>query len=278
MQESTIPLYLRTAENHAPRLSRICGCNNFTGGCNFRCPFCHNSEILGNDAPPLYSPDDILAFLKKRSRILDGVCISGGEPCLQPEALEDFILQVRSLGLHIKLDTNGSRPQVIRHLAEQGLLDYIAMDIKAGPEHYPAVCGVSPDIDSVQESVQWLLSGVVPFEFRTTAVKGLHTSEDFRQIGPWIAGCPDYYIQNYVPSERVLHQTDFLIYKRRAAFFCGNYCPLYRSGLIFAESITNGSTGVYPYTSIRISRLHPAVFLPAQNGENRTSRPYIFHC
>lgn len=117
--------------------------------------------------------------------------------------------RVRSLGLRIKLDTNGSRPQVIRHLAEQGLLDYIAMDIKAGPEHYPAVCGVSPDIDSVQESVQWLLSGVVPFEFRTTAVKGLHTSEDFRQIGPWIAGCPDYYIQNYVPSERVLHPDGF---------------------------------------------------------------------
>ena len=151
MQESTNPLIIcglqKTTLLDYPG---YVAATIFTGGCNFRCPFCHNSEILGNDAPPLYSPDDILAFFKKRNRILDGVCISGGEPCLQPEALEDFILQVRSLGLRIKLDTNGSRPQVIRHLAEQGLLDYIAMDIKAGPEHYPAVCGVSPDIDSVQ--------------------------------------------------------------------------------------------------------------------------------
>lgn len=220
MQESTNPLIIcglqKTTLLDYPG---YVAATIFTGGCNFRCPFCHNSEILGNDAPPLYSPDDILAFLKKRSRILDGVCISGGEPCLQPEALEDFILQVRSLGLRIKLDTNGSRPQVIRHLAEQGLLDYIAMDIKAGPEHYPTVCGISPDIDSVQESVQWLLSGAVPFEFRTTAVKGLHTSEDFRQIGPWIAGCPDYYIQNYVPSERVLHPDGFSSFTKEELLF-----------------------------------------------------------
>ena len=113
MQESTNPLIIcglqKTTLLDYPG---YVAATIFTGGCNFRCPFCHNSEILGNDAPPLYSPDDILAFLKKRSRILDGVCISGGEPCLQPEALEDFILQVRSLGLRIKLDTNGSRPRL----------------------------------------------------------------------------------------------------------------------------------------------------------------------
>lgn len=125
------------------------------------------------------------------------------------------------------------------------------MDIKAGPEHYPAVCGVSPDIDSVRESVQWLLSGVVPFEFRTTAVKGLHTNEDFRQISPWIAGCPDYYIQNYVPSERVLHPDGFSSFTKEELLSFAEITSPLQVRLSFAESITNGSTGGYPYTSTK---------------------------
>lgn len=182
----------------------------FLGGCNFRCPFCHNSELLGSDIPAEYTAEEILEFLKKRSRILEGVCVTGGEPTLQPEALENFLRDVRRLGLLIKLDTNGTRPEVMKHLAECGLIDCVAMDIKAGPEHYGTVCGAAGvDLAPIHESVSWLKQGTLPYEFRTTAVKGLHTREDFEQIGPWIAGCPHYYIQNYVASERVLAPDGF---------------------------------------------------------------------
>lgn len=182
----------------------------FLGGCNFRCPFCHNAELLGGDAEAQYSREEVISFLTKRKKILEGVCITGGEPTLQPEALEDFIREVRSLGLLVKLDTNGSKPEVMKGLADKGLLDYVAMDIKAAPEHYPRACGVlGMDLATVKESVAWLKAGTLPFEFRTTAVKGLHTTEDFRQIGPWIEGCRQYYLQNYAASELVLQPEGF---------------------------------------------------------------------
>lgn len=185
-------------------------CTVFAGGCNFRCPFCHNSELLGCDVPPEFSEEEVLSFFKKRCGILEGVCVTGGEPTLQPEALEHFLEQIRALGLLIKLDTNGSRPDVIRRLADRGLIDMIAMDIKAGPEHYPVVCGAAGmKLEPIRESVEWLKSGSVPYEFRTTAVKGLHTAADFEAIGPWIAGCPHYYIQNYVASDLVLAPDGF---------------------------------------------------------------------
>ena len=182
----------------------------FLGGCNFRCPFCHNAELLGNDAEAQYSREEVISFLTKRKKILEGVCITGGEPTLQPEALEDFIREIRSLGLLVKLDTNGTRPDVLKDFTDKKLLDFVAMDIKAAPRHYPQVCGTpGPDMNAVMESVAWLKSGTLPFEFRTTAVKGLHTREDFEQIGPWIEGCPHYYLQNYVASELVLHPEGF---------------------------------------------------------------------
>lgn len=182
----------------------------FLGGCNFRCPFCHNAELLGSDAPAQYTEREILGFLKKRSGILEGICITGGEPTLQPDSLEEFIHRVRDLGLSIKLDTNGSRPDVVRHLASKGLLDYIAMDIKAGPDNYGTVCGVPHmDLAPIRETVTWLKGGTVPYEFRTTTVKGLHTADDFKAIGPWIAGCPRYYLQNYIESELVLKPDGF---------------------------------------------------------------------
>lgn len=187
----------------------------FLGGCNFRCPFCHNSELLGNDIPAQYSAEEILGFLKKRRNILEGVCITGGEPTLQPEALEAFLRDIRTLGLLIKLDTNGTRPEVMRHLAECGLLDCVAMDIKAGPNRYGTVCGAPGlNLESIRESVFWLKQGTFPYEFRTTAVKGLHTRDDFEQIGPWIAGCPHYYIQNYTASELVLSPDGFDSFSR----------------------------------------------------------------
>lgn len=182
----------------------------FLGGCNYRCPFCHNAELLGNDVPVQYTVTEVLDFLEKRSKILEGVCITGGEPTLQEDGLEAFIREIRRLGLQIKLDTNGSRPAVIQHLAAEGLLDYIAMDIKAGPDNYKTVCGVpGMNLDSVRETLTWLKRATVPYELRTTVVKGLHTAEDFMQIGPWISGCPRYYLQNYVESERVLQPDGF---------------------------------------------------------------------
>lgn len=182
----------------------------FLGGCNFRCPFCHNAELLGNEAPAQYTEAEVLAFLKKRSSILEGVCITGGEPTLQPEGLEALIRKVRELGLSVKLDTNGSRPDVVRHLAAEGLLDYIAMDIKAGPDNYGAVCQAPHmDLAPIRETAAWLKAGSIPYEFRTTVVRGLHTAADFAQIGPWIEGCPRYYLQNYVESEMVLQPDGF---------------------------------------------------------------------
>lgn len=178
----------------------------FTGGCNFRCPFCHNSELLGNDAPPAYTEEEVLRFLSRRAGILEGVAITGGEPTLQPD-LRDFILRVRDLGFLIKLDTNGTRPDVLKSLCHDGLVDYVAMDIKTCKERYPAVAGIpSVNMALIEESVDFLKGGSVPYEFRTTVVKELHTADDFEKIGPWIEGCPNYYLQNFIDSENVLKQ------------------------------------------------------------------------
>ena len=176
----------------------------FLGGCNFRCPFCHNSDLLDGYAEHPFSVPDVLAFLKKRSNVLEGVCITGGEPTLHPD-LEDFIRKIRSLGLAVKLDTNGFRPEVLKRLCEQGLIDYAAMDIKAGRTNYGRACGV-PEISlaPIEESVAFLLSGAVPCEFRTTVVRELHSEEDFIDIAQWINGCSSYFLQSYQDSENVL--------------------------------------------------------------------------
>ena len=176
----------------------------FTGGCNFRCPFCHNSQLLEHNADIALPEDEVLAFLKKRRNILEGVCITGGEPTLQPD-LEEFICKVRSLGLAVKLDTNGYQPNVLINLCEKGLLDYVAMDIKAGKSHYAHVSGrTGLNLERIDQSIRFLLNGSVPFEFRTTVVKGLHDKSDFEEIGPWIQGCGQYFLQSYQESGQVL--------------------------------------------------------------------------
>ncbi|GLC80863.1 anaerobic ribonucleoside-triphosphate reductase activating protein [Lacrimispora brassicae] len=176
----------------------------FLGGCNFRCPFCHNSGLIGSEAESEFSEEEILSFLSKRKGILEGVCITGGEPTLS-EDLESFIQKIRGLGYLIKLDTNGYRPEVLKRLALNGLLDYVAMDIKAGRNNYSKAAGVwNIKIENIEESAAFLLEGSVPFEFRTTAVKGIHSLLDFTDIGEWLAGCPSYYLQNYVDSDQVL--------------------------------------------------------------------------
>ncbi len=180
----------------------------FTGGCNFRCPYCHNSElVLRPDLREQISELEIFEFLKKRRGILEGVCITGGEPTLQKD-LEEFIEQVRELGYLVKLDTNGYRPEILSRLLERGLLDYVAMDIKASRENYGNAAGLREmDVDRISESVSILLgqnAKGTDYEFRTTVVKGIHTAEEFERIGQWLEGAVAYFLQSYRESEKVL--------------------------------------------------------------------------
>lgn len=176
-------------------------CTVFTAGCNFRCPFCHNASLVLPGEMPHMDTEEVLSFLKKREGILEGVCITGGEPCLQDD-LEQFIETVRSMGFLIKLDTNGSFPQKLSSLLEKGLLDYVAMDIKTSKEKYLEVCGVKNEklLQNVIESVEILKSSTVHHEFRTTTAKELQTKEDFEKIGEWLKGEKRYFIQQYETS------------------------------------------------------------------------------
>lgn len=183
---------------------RTC-CTVFTVGCNLRCPFCHNASII----PPSYSgniisEDEIFSFLKKRKGLLDGVCITGGEPLLQKN-LEPFLFEIKSLGFSIKLDTNGSFPEKMRQLISMELVDYVAMDIKNSLKKYSKTIGIKNfDLSPIKESVSILMADVVPYEFRTTVVRELHAAEDMLELAQWIQGPEKYYIQNFVYSDDVL--------------------------------------------------------------------------
>lgn len=176
-------------------------CTIFTAGCNFRCPFCHNASLvidtLANETIP---EEEIFRFLTKRQGILDGVCISGGEPLIQ-DGIEEFIRQIKEMGYDVKLDTNGSFPDKLIRLVEAGLIDYVAMDIKNSQEHYGRTIGIEDyDIRDVHRSVKYLMSGKVPYEFRTTVVREFHQRSDFASIGRWIRGAREYYLQQFVDS------------------------------------------------------------------------------
>ncbi len=176
----------------------------FTGASTSRCPFCHNSQLLEHKADIALPEDKVLAFLKKRRNILEGVCITGGEPTLQPD-LEEFICKVRSLGLAVKLDTNGYRPEILKMLCQKGRIDAVALDIKAGPSHYERAAGCAGlNLEQIEQSIRFLLNGAIPYEFRTTVVAGLHDITDFQEIGPWIRGCKQYFLQCYKESGQVL--------------------------------------------------------------------------
>lgn len=177
----------------------------FLGGCNFRCPFCQNSRLVLHSAEePEISEEEVFSFLKKRQGILEGVCVSGGEPTLAPD-LEDFLLKIHQLGYPIKLDTNGTHPEIIKSLAEKDLIQMIAVDIKASPENYPSLSGMMhPPLDAIRETVDFLLHGHLDYEFRTTVVKELHSEQDFIQIGQWLKNARAYYLQAYKDSEEVL--------------------------------------------------------------------------
>ena len=182
-------------------------CTVFTPGCNFRCPFCQNgSLVLSPSEEPLLPPEDFFGFLQKRTGLLDGVCISGGEPLLQPD-LEDFCTRIHAMGFSVKLDTNGSNPERLSHLLKRGMIDFVAMDIKNSPEHYGETIGIPNfNMDPIYKSVQLLMEGCIPFEFRTTAVSQYHNEECFREIGQWLKQAPRYYIQCFRESPDVIQK------------------------------------------------------------------------
>ena len=210
-------------------------CTVFLGGCDFRCPFCHNYELADGSAQPVMEEEELLAFLEKRKGLLDGVAFTGGEPCMHRD-LPELLRKIREMGFMTKLDTNGNHPDLLRRILEEGLVDYVAMDIKNSPANYARTAGLAQfDLGAVRESVELLMHGTqqpgdgtklpgdgakLPgngaaqpdYEFRTTVVREFHRAEDFEEIGRWIAGAKAYYLQCFTDRDSVpfggLHAPD----------------------------------------------------------------------
>ncbi len=182
-------------------------CIVFTKGCNFRCPYCQNgSLVLNTRDEQLVDLEEIFSYLEKRKNILDGVCISGGEPLLQKN-IEELLIRIKKLGLAVKLDTNGTSPQLLKKLIDLNLVDYVAMDIKNSFSKYNVTVGRSnPFIDNIKQSIQVLEDSKVAHEFRTTIVKELHTADDILEIGKMFCPKTKYYLQNYEDSEDVIKE------------------------------------------------------------------------
>ena len=183
------------------------GCTVFLKGCNFRCPFCHNGPLVegkGERPAPALALETFRDFLQRRQGLLDGVCVSGGEPLLNPQ-LSQLLEAVKEQGFLVKVDTNGSFPHKLRELWKSGLVDYVAMDIKNSPARYAETAGVAElDLTPIRESVAWLLEGHVDYEFRTTVVRQFHDAASFAAIGPWIAGARRYFLQTFTQRDTVL--------------------------------------------------------------------------
>ncbi len=198
---------------------RICGLNKttlldypghvaatvFLGGCNFRCPFCQNGDlVLKPEGQPAIEKEAVMAFLRKRKGVLTGVCITGGEPTIE-RGLEELIEEIKDIGYLLKLDTNGYCPEVIRKLTEKGLVDYIAMDIKNDLKKYGGTVGIQGiDAGRIMDSIRWIINGKTDYEFRTTVVKELHGREDMSAIGKAIKGAKAYFLQGYQESGGVI--------------------------------------------------------------------------
>ncbi|MCH3915466.1 MAG: anaerobic ribonucleoside-triphosphate reductase activating protein [Acidaminococcaceae bacterium] len=180
-------------------------CTVFTGGCNFRCPFCHNASLVVNPNEQDVLPvEEFFAFLEGRKGLLDGVCVSGGEPLIQPD-IEEFISRIKKMGFLVKLDTNGSYPETLKSLVDQKLVDYVAMDIKNSKENYFKTSGTDKiDLARMEQSAALLMEGTVPYEFRTTVVKELHSEEDFVKIGQWLSPDSPYFLQGFVDSGDII--------------------------------------------------------------------------
>lgn len=195
-------------------------CTVFTGGCNFRCPFCHNrSLVLDPTSQPLIDEREFFAFLKKRQGVLDGVCVTGGEPTLQAD-LFDFIKKIKDLGYLVKLDTNGFRPNVLKKLIGAHLLDYVAMDIKNSLSLYPLSVGIqSFDTAPIKESAAILLSDVIDYEFRTTVVSEFNNEQSFMEIAQWLAGAKKYFLQAFTDSGDLINNTLHAVEKEKMLDF-----------------------------------------------------------
>ena len=181
-------------------------CTVFLGGCDMRCPFCHNSELVDGTAEPVMTEEELLLFLKRRQGLLEGVAVTGGEPLLREENLELF-RKIRALDYPLKLDTNGTHPDRLRRVLEENLAQYVAMDIKNSPERYAETIGLkSFNLSPVRESIALLMEGDTDYEFRTTVTAELHDAESFRAIGTWISGAKRYYLQKFTDRETVPFQ------------------------------------------------------------------------
>lgn len=180
-------------------------CTLFTGGCNFRCPFCHNALlVLDLDENYTIPEEEVLAFLKKRQGLLDGVCVTGGEPLINKD-IGDFLSKVKELGFKIKLDTNGTNPALLKELVSQKLVDYVAVDIKNSPEKYAETVGLkSFDMSTINQTVNFLMTGSVDYEFRTTVTKQFHTEKSMEEAARFIRGAKRYFLQNFVDSGNLI--------------------------------------------------------------------------
>lgn len=191
-------------------------CTLFTAGCNFRCPFCHNAMLVLPEQieEAKISQDEVMSFLKKRVGMLDGVAITGGEPLLHAD-LPELLREIKSLGYKIKLDTNGSNPKLLREIVEAGLVDRVAMDIKNDPEQYMLTVGCRVDMKAIEQSKDYLLSGVIDYEFRTTVVKGIHTKESLVAAAKWISGAKEYYLQQFKDSGNLIDPDELAAYDEK---------------------------------------------------------------
>jgi len=179
-------------------------CIVFTGGCNFRCPFCHNSLLVTDIGNQTYDEEEILEYLNKRKGILDGICVSGGEPLLQV-GLDSFLEKVKNMGVSVKIDTNGSFPSRLKTLVLKGLVDYVAMDIKNDKDNYGAIIGIDGfDTKKVEKSVEFLMTSGIDYEFRTTIMQEYHKEDNIKAIASWIAGAKKYFLQKYKDSENCI--------------------------------------------------------------------------
>ena len=202
-------------------------CTVFLGGCDLRCPFCHNSELIDGTAKPVMDSAELLAFLKKRRGLLDGVAITGGEPLLRD--LTPLLTEIRALGYPVKLDTNGFHPDRLENLLTQHLVDYVAMDVKNSPARYAETVGLdSVDLTPVYASIALLRDGETDYEFRTTVIDELHDVDAFPAIGEMIRGAKRYFLQPFTDRETVV--------------FSGLHAPS-------AEKLKRCEAAVRPYVS-----------------------------
>lgn len=178
-------------------------CTVFTGGCNLRCPFCHNADLVRTPTMYVNMLPQVMEYLEKRKGLIDGVCVTGGEPLLQPD-LHEFLKTVKGMGYRIKLDTNGSLPDKLKRVLATGLVEYVAMDVKSSPGGYPLAIGSETDFSLFEESITLLKTSGIPHEFRTTVVKGIHTPDDVQEIAKMLAGEEKYFLQTFKDSGNLI--------------------------------------------------------------------------